>query len=138
MRLGGPGEPGQGAGPAKWSDEEIIEAVAGRIVRMGMTAPAVFFLESSKPLAYVGSQALVFFEPFVKSFLNFAHYDRFVALMENRENVERLIRRVEELDDAALREERERKRAARAARARDGEAPGVWARLRRWLRRRDS
>ncbi len=56
-------------------DEALIAAVAGRVVRMGLAVPAVFFLESTKPLSFVGSQALVFFEPFVKAFLNLASYD---------------------------------------------------------------
>ncbi len=48
-------------------DEALIAAVAGRVVRMGLAVPAIFFLESTKPLSFVGSQVLVFFEPFVKA-----------------------------------------------------------------------
>ena len=68
-----------------------------------------------KPLSFVGSQALVFLEPFVKAFLNLASYDRFTALMEDRKNVERLIRKIEELEDERARKEREEKAARRAA-----------------------
>jgi hypothetical protein len=49
-------------------DEALITAIASRVVRMGLAVPAVFFLESSKPLSFIGSQALVFLEPFVKAF----------------------------------------------------------------------
>jgi hypothetical protein len=83
---------------------------------MGLTAPAVFFLESTKPLSYVGSQALVFLEPFVKSVLNIAMYDRFVALMEDRRNIETLMVRIEELDEQARAEEKERKKKEREER----------------------
>jgi hypothetical protein len=108
-------------------DEALIAAVAGRVVRMGLAIPAIFFLESTKPLSFVGSQALVFFEPFVKAFLNLASYDRFTALMEDRKNVERLIRKVEELEDERARQEREAKAARRAAKGKGH---------RRWFRKR--
>lgn len=79
-------------------DADLLRSVAGRIVRMRMGVAAVFFLESAKPLSFVGSQALVFIEPFVKAFLTLPQYDRFVRLLEDRGNVERLIQEVERLD----------------------------------------
>jgi hypothetical protein len=86
--------------------------VAARVVRMGLAVPAIFFLESTKPLSYVGSQVLVFLEPFVKSVLTVASYDRFVALLEDRSNIEKLLRRIEDMDeDAREREKGEKKRA---------------------------
>jgi len=93
---------------------------------MGLAVPAVFFLESSKPLSFVGSQALVFFEPFVKAFLNLSSYDRFASLMEDRKNVERLICKLEELEHARTRTEREAKAARRAAKADGGVRKGKW------------
>ena len=107
-------------------DEALIAAVAGRAVRMGLAVPAVFFLESTKPLSFVGSQALVFLEPFVKAFLNLASYDRFTALMEDRKNVERLIRKIEELEDERARREKEEKATRRAAKGKG---------QRRWFRK---
>lgn len=87
------------------SDEEILERVAERVVRMRMAVPAILFLESSKPLSFVGSQFLVFMEPFVKTFFTATLYDRFATLMEDREQYERLIRTIERLE--AERPERE-------------------------------
>jgi hypothetical protein len=104
-------------------DEALLTAIASRVVRMGMAVPAVFFLESSKPLSFIGSQALVFLEPFVKAFLNLKSYDRFTALMEERENVERLIQKVEQLEEERARAERAEKVARRAAK---GEKGGRW------------
>ncbi|MCK4304987.1 MAG: hypothetical protein KAY24_12185 [Candidatus Eisenbacteria sp.] len=101
------------------SDEEIIESIAKRIVRMRMAVPAVFFLESTKPLSFLGSQLLVFLEPFVQTFLTVRNYERFTGMMEDRSNVEKLIRRMEVLDDETREEERqaraEEKRRKRAA-----------------------
>lgn len=76
-------------------DDELLEQVAQRVSRMGLGVAAIFFLESSKPLTFLGSQALTFFAPFVKAFLTVRTYDQFARLMEDRENVERLIRRIE-------------------------------------------
>jgi hypothetical protein len=91
-------------------DQRLIEAVAGRVVQMGMAVPAIFFLESTKPLSFVGSQALVFLEPFVKSFLNLSSYDRFTRLMEDRKSIEKLIVRIEDLDEEARKAEKERRK----------------------------
>jgi hypothetical protein len=111
--------------PVKGTPEEdaaLIEAVAERIVRMGMAAPAIFFMESAKPLSYVGSQALVFLEPFVKSVLNLASYDRFVALLEDRHSIEILIQRVEALDEQARDEEKAQKQASKERKRQEQEA----------------
>ncbi|UCF78115.1 MAG: hypothetical protein JSW03_08375 [Candidatus Eiseniibacteriota bacterium] len=91
-------------------DDALIDAVANRVVRMGLGVPAIFFLESSKPLSFLGSQLLVFLEPFVKTFFDIKSYDRFYTLMENRDNVEKLIQRVEDLEEQQKEERAQRKR----------------------------
>ena len=110
MPLTGPDSPLPGGLTPHEEGEKLLDAVAGRVVRMGMAVPAIFFLESTKPLSYIGSQALVFLEPFVKSFLNLASYDRFVALLEDRQSIERLLRKIEEQDEQSRQDEKERKR----------------------------
>jgi hypothetical protein len=104
-------------------DEALLAAIASRIVRMGLAVPAVFFLESSKPLSFIGSQALVFLEPFVKAFLNLKSYDRFTALMEDRGNVERLIQKVEQMEEDRAQAEKAEKAASREAKGKKG---GRW------------
>ena len=90
-------EPSCEEGPVD-EDQELIDKLAGKIVRMRMTVPAIFFLESSKPLAFLGSQLLIFFEPFVQTLFNIRQYQRFAVLMEHHENWERLIRKMEDLE----------------------------------------
>ena len=125
----GPGKPGE------MSDAELLEAVAARIVRMRLGVPAIFFLESTKPLSFLGSQLLIFLQPFVQAFLTVRSYERFSHLMEDRQNVERLIRRVEELDEEARDREKaeraERKRRRAAERNRRGARPRWFIRRRR-------
>jgi hypothetical protein len=90
-------------------DEELIGKVANKVVSMRLTVPAIFLLESSKPLAFLGGQLLVFLEPFIQTLFNFKQYQRFAFLMENRDNWERLLRKMEDLEDEAKRREKEEK-----------------------------
>jgi hypothetical protein len=90
-------------------DQELINKVANKIVRMRMTVPAIFFLESSKPLAFLGSQLLIFFEPFIQTLFNIRQYQRFALLMEHHENWERLIRKMEDLEAEYTEKEKKEK-----------------------------
>ncbi len=79
--------------------EELIEKVARRVVDWRMSIPAIVVLESGKPLSFVASQVLVFFEPIVQSIFTIKDYDRFIRLLEDRDKVELLIQRIEQLED---------------------------------------
>lgn len=79
-----------------------------------MTVPAIFFLESIKPLSFVGSQTMHFFEPMVRALFSVPEYDRLAFLMERRENLEALLVTIEREDAVARREEREARDRARA------------------------
>ena len=70
----------------------LIEAVARRLENAGLAAPAVALLEANKPFSFLGSQALLFIEPFVGRFV--AGTGDWIALLEDRHNVEALIRRL--------------------------------------------
>lgn len=83
-------------------------------MRYRMTVPAILFLESVKPLSFVGSQALHFFEPMVRAVFTVPDYERFAALMERRENLEALLVAIERKDESTRREERERRDRERA------------------------
>ncbi len=112
------------------TEDELLEAVAKRVVGMRLAVPAVFFLESTKPLSFLGSQLLIFLQPFVQAFLTVKSYERFSHLMEERENVEKLIQLMEQLDeDQRLEEKRlkaEDKKRKQEERARRGLPPRRW------------
>ena len=100
--------------------EELLEKVARRVVDMRVSAMAIFLLESTKPLSYLGSQAMVFFQPIIQTAFNFKDYETVTEMIENRDNVEYLIRRIEILQDEQIardqklkREKKERKRGRR-------------------------
>ena len=74
---------------------ELVAKIAHQIVKRKMSVPAIMFFESVKPLSFVGSQALIFFQPMVQAFLNRREYDEFAVMMEDRENVELLLQEIE-------------------------------------------
>ena len=85
---------------------EILDKLAQKVVGYRMTVPAIMFLETVKPLSYVSSQTMVFFEPMVKAVFNVAEYDEIRILMEDRRNVEELLLRIEKFDREALEKEK--------------------------------
>ena len=76
------------------------------MVDKSMTIPAIVFLESVKPLNYIGSQAMVFFEPIVQSLFNLKDYDTFRSALEKRQSVEIMIQKIEAYDVVALAREK--------------------------------
>lgn len=86
----------------------LITRIARKVVERGMTVPAILFLESVKPLSYIGSQVMVFMEPFMHAIMKSVNdYNLFRQMMEKRDNVERLLQKIEELDAIQERKERE-------------------------------
>lgn len=102
--------------PIPEDEERVLDMVALRVVRWKMSVPALLFLESMKPLNYIGSQTLVFFEPMVQSVFNFKDYDSFQRAMERRENVERLMQKIEAADAVEQKWEREYRKRLKLAR----------------------
>ena len=111
------------------TDEEILSRLANWVVEL----PAILFLESHRPLSFVGSQALIFaspivsfFEPFLRSLFGPGYdqksYQRFAELMEDRSNLELLIIEIERANqrqkDTEKEEKRRRKELKKEARAR--------------------
>lgn len=82
-------------------DEELLDRISRATVRRGLGVPAIFLLESSKPLNFLGSQFLHFLSPMVHSVFDAKDLDRFAVLLERRETVEELIRRIEQAESRA-------------------------------------
>jgi hypothetical protein len=104
--------------PLAAEDLALLERVAARVVELHLEVPAILTLESVRPLSFVASQAMIFFQPLVQALLRFGDYQRFAALAERREALEALTtlieRRAEETAAA--------RRAARAGRGKGGPA----------------
>ena len=74
----------------------LLEKVATWIVRRGLTTPAILFLETGKPLNFLGSQLLIGFSPFIQAIFKGDEYQKFALIIEKDANVELLIELIEE------------------------------------------
>ncbi|MEX0728280.1 MAG: hypothetical protein WEB58_20990 [Planctomycetaceae bacterium] len=79
-------------------EDALVETIAAAIVRREMTAPALIGLEMSRPLNYVGSQALHVLMPLLSPFADAATITRLANLLEHREAVDLICERIEQLD----------------------------------------
>jgi hypothetical protein len=86
-------------GALSQEDEELLDRIAAAVVRWGMEVPAVFMLESSKPLSFVGSQFLHFLSPIVHTVFDAKELDRVALLLEDRSTMERMIVRIERAEE---------------------------------------
>ena len=82
-------------------DLEFIKRIAKRIHKSGLITPAVLFLEMTKPLALIGSHAMIFFGPIITAFINAEGYYRAAEIFEDPNNVEKLVTEIELLENDA-------------------------------------
>jgi hypothetical protein len=104
--------------------QRLIEKIAEEVVLRGLSAPAIFLLESAKPFTFLGNQALVFLSPIVKSFLNLRSYDVLTEMLEDRANIERLLREIEKKEGEA----HQRRKAEKEQRRKDRGKRRLWRR----------
>ncbi|MCS5624870.1 MAG: hypothetical protein NZ748_03345, partial [Candidatus Marinimicrobia bacterium] len=72
--------------------------LAKRIQKTGFVTPAILFLEMTKPLALLGSHAMVFFGPIINSFIKTDGYYHAAELFEEPDTVEFLLSEIERLE----------------------------------------
>ncbi|MCL4234837.1 MAG: hypothetical protein KJ042_09995 [Deltaproteobacteria bacterium] len=111
------------ADEAEFTDAErdLARRVARKIVDRGLGLPGLLFIESARPLNFVGSQALAYFEPIVRGLVDWDDYTRFRVMLERRGSVELLLGAIETA---------EAERADEISRARRDKEPGWFTR--RW------
>ena len=88
--------------PSGDEDERIIAKTARALVDRRLAAPAIFVLESMRPLSFVASQGMLFLQPIVESILTIPEYQSFQRMLEDRENIDRLVEQIEEFEDERL------------------------------------
>jgi len=77
-------------------EEKLIGNIAKTVVDWGLEAPAIMFLETTKPLSFVASQlAIVALGPLQWMFD--LQGSKYTGLFMKKENVSRIIQRIEEL-----------------------------------------
>ena len=73
-----------------------MSELADKLVSRGLGVPAIFLLESSKPLTTAGHQFLIFLQPFVEMMgLYGSDYQSFLEVTRDRDKVEELINDIE-------------------------------------------
>jgi hypothetical protein len=86
--------------------EQMIDKIAAEVLKRRLETVAIMFLESIKPITYIGSQlAIVFVGPFLSVFGDFGI--NYIKFFENRQNVEKLLKKIEEQTE--MRDEDEKK-----------------------------
>ena len=84
------------ASPVSTKDHSaLIDDLATRIVRRRMTAPAVVFLESVRPISRLAGQALLCASPLLSLFVMAGRIDTVCDMLEDRRNIERLLEAIE-------------------------------------------
>ena len=86
-----------------WTGEE--RAAVNRLVRrvrdLGLGPVAILFLESARPLNFVGSQVMHFLAPMVHAFGRFEDYEVLARLLEDRESIGRIVSAIERVEEEA-------------------------------------
>lgn len=103
--------------------KEIIEKLSRWVISHRLTLPAVMTLESLTPLNFIGSQAMVFFHPFVTAFLNTGDYKEFQEMLEYRQSIRYMIQVLEAREEIFLAEQKAEKEKRRAGRRKGGATP---------------
>ena len=81
----------------KNNEKDILNDFAIKIVERNLSVVAIFFLESTKYVSFIGSQFLVFLGPISTMFVNDKKYYQFIDLIEKKENIEYLINQIENI-----------------------------------------
>jgi len=87
----------------------LLGKIAQKVIDYRLSPVAIIFLESSKPLSFLGNQFMIFMQPFYRAIFSFREYEEIAAMLEDRNNVEALICEIERLEE----ERDERKRTAK-------------------------
>lgn len=68
--------------------QKEMDRVSQEIVDRGLGVPALWFLDSVKPLSFLGSQAMVFFQPLLNMLGGNSTYSAFREILANRSQTE--------------------------------------------------
>lgn len=77
----------------------LINKIAQKVVDYRLSPVAIVFLESSKPISFLGNQFLIFMQPFYRALFSFREYEEIAAMLEDRKNIEVLICEIERLEE---------------------------------------
>ena len=76
--------------------QKLIDELAEKISRWGLTTPAMLFLEAHRPLSFIASQALIFSQPLLGPLLGDENIVAYSLLLEDRTSIESLLKRLKD------------------------------------------
>ena len=76
----------------------IAEKVCREVVKRHLSMPATILLETFRPLNFIGSQLMHFFQPIISAVLTGDGYIEFSRFLEKRGSVDYLCRRINEIE----------------------------------------
>ena len=74
--------------------QSIIDRLCREIVRRRLSTPALMFLEMSRPLNFIGAQAMHFFTPLVSAVTDAQGFEQFALFLEQRGSIDHLCRQI--------------------------------------------
>ncbi|NUO20120.1 hypothetical protein HUU59_11780 [bacterium] len=86
---------------------ELFKRLADKVVGLGFALPAILFLESMRPVNFIGSQVMLFFQPMLRTWFTLAEYDLIQQALERRETLGYFADLIEQQDLVAKQKERE-------------------------------
>jgi hypothetical protein len=84
--------------PNEEQRDELVEQVAREIELLGMSGPAVHFLEASRPYRALGANAMLFFDPLLRGVFG-GELASASEILADDAGIEQLIARLEEQGD---------------------------------------
>ncbi|MCA9066822.1 MAG: hypothetical protein KDA96_27330 [Planctomycetaceae bacterium] len=79
----------------------LVDRLVHELTRRGMTTPAIAFLEMSRPMHFIGAQAMHMLTPIVSAIADAGGYEELIRFLERRDAVDILLSRLEQLDNTA-------------------------------------
>ena len=76
----------------------IVDKVCREVVNRHLAMPAILLLETFRPLNYIGSQVMHFFQPIISSVLPVDGYTDFTELLEQRGSVDYFCECIREIE----------------------------------------
>ena len=77
----------------------IVDKVCREVVKRHLTMPAILLLETFRPLNYIGSQVMHFFQPIISAVLPVDGYTDFTELLEQRGSVDYFCERIRDIEE---------------------------------------
>ena len=87
--------------PGEFSEAEIqefIQTIAEKIVRRGMSVPAIFSLELMKPVSLISSASLTVCQPLLEVLVSPQQIEKMAFVLGDRDRVESLLVAIETLE----------------------------------------